>query len=73
MVDLPFVPVITIDFLISFFRKNKSKSVIIFFLFLSNSLLNCDLLMLIPGLIMIKSTTFKFVLKLFLDLEFDTE
>ena len=50
VVDLPLVPVTTIDFIFLFLKYSKSKSVIILFLFLINSFLKIVLSILIPGL-----------------------
>ena len=51
VVDFPLVPVTTIDFILGYIKKNKSRSVIILCLFLNNALLIPFFLMLIPGLI----------------------
>ena len=56
VVDFPLLPVTIIDFFTLLLKKNKSKSVIILFLFFLSVILNFDLLILIPGLKIIKST-----------------
>ena len=63
VVDLPLVPVTTM--LLKFFlnKKNKSKSVIIFFLNLVNWFLYFEVSKLIPGLKIIKSTSLMHLFK----------